>query len=64
MPESPEAPESTPVIEVPPAEGDPGTPDFTPPPPDEDVEVDLDEQARRDAERDRELREKYGDQEY
>lgn len=29
-----------------------------------DAEVDLGEQARRDAERDRELREKYGDQEY
>lgn len=64
MSESPETPESAPVVEVPNAEGDAGTPDFTPPPPDEDVEVDLDEQARRDAERDRELREKYGDQEY
>lgn len=30
----------------------------------QEVEVDLGEQARRDAERDREIREKYGDQEY
>lgn len=61
---TPDAPESAPVTEVPGVEGSTGEPDFTPPPADEDIEVDLDEQARRDAERDRELREKYGDQEY
>lgn len=64
MSETPEVPEGAPVAEAPEAEAPSVTPDFTSPPPDGDVEVDLDEQARRDAERDRELREKYGDQEY